>query len=112
MAAPIRHFTEYAGLRPSIFAKTVPGNPAVIRLIFIKGVCPILKLLSSYIFDIFLLLSSLEAFSYLQYLALCMCRFQCLIKIGEDIIDVFQSHGYANRIGFNAGLFLFGWGQL
>ena len=32
IAAPIRHFTEYAGLRPSIFASTVAFAPFVRRL--------------------------------------------------------------------------------
>jgi hypothetical protein len=57
--APIRHFTEYEGLRPSIFANTIPGNPAVIRLMRTSGVRPMLKLLSSNIFPMSILLLSL-----------------------------------------------------
>src|ERR1035441_9886051 len=45
--APIRHFTEYAGLRPSILASTVALPPSVTRLRRTSGVQPMLKELSS-----------------------------------------------------------------
>ena len=41
MAAPIRHFTLYAGLRPSILARIVAPSPWVSRLIRMSGVWPI-----------------------------------------------------------------------
>src|SRR5260370_37747818 len=47
--APIRHFTEYAGLRPSIFASTVAGAPFVMRFRRTSGVRPMLRELSAYI---------------------------------------------------------------
>ena len=40
MAAPIRHLTEYDGLRPSTLASTVAPEPPVIRFSFTNGVCP------------------------------------------------------------------------
>lgn len=46
MAAPIRHFTEKVGLRPSILASTVTGAPAQIRLIRTSGVRPMVYELS------------------------------------------------------------------
>jgi hypothetical protein len=39
--APTRHFTEYAGFRPSIFASTVAFAPSVTRFNRTNGVCPI-----------------------------------------------------------------------
>src|ERR1017187_8935627 len=45
--APIRHFTEYAGLRPSILASTTALPPSVTRLRRTSGVEPMLKELSS-----------------------------------------------------------------
>src|SRR5580692_4721495 len=47
MAAPMRHFTEYAGLRPSIFPSTRALAPSVTRLRRTSGVRPILSELSS-----------------------------------------------------------------
>src|SRR5271157_2985348 len=52
IAAPIRHFTEYAGFLPSILASTVAFAPSVTRLSLIRGVLPMLKELSAYTFDI------------------------------------------------------------
>src|ERR1019366_8897550 len=49
--APIRHFTEYAGLRPSILASTVALPPSVTRLRRTRGVAPMLKELSSKTFN-------------------------------------------------------------
>src|ERR1039458_5302328 len=37
MDAPIRHFTEYAGLRPSILASTVAPEPSTIRFSLMSG---------------------------------------------------------------------------
>jgi len=45
----MRHFTEYAGLRPSIFASSVAGAPFTIRFNRTSGVRPMLKELSAYI---------------------------------------------------------------
>src|SRR5579863_1058817 len=50
IAAPIRHFTEYAGFLPSIFASTVALAPSVMRLSLMRGVLPILNELSAYTF--------------------------------------------------------------
>src|SRR4029453_18429442 len=47
IAAPRRHFTEYAGLRPSIFASTVAFAPSMTRLRRTSGVRPIDSELSS-----------------------------------------------------------------
>src|ERR1039457_2421459 len=47
MDAPIRHFTEYAGLRPSILASTVAPEPSTIRFSLMSGVFPILNVLSA-----------------------------------------------------------------
>src|SRR5260370_10051612 len=44
--APMRSFTEYAGLRPSIFARMVARAPSVTRLSFTSGVRPMLSELS------------------------------------------------------------------
>src|SRR5580693_6814566 len=44
--APMRHFTEYAGLRPSTLARIVTGSPAVTRFRRTRGVRPMLKELS------------------------------------------------------------------
>ena len=41
IAAPIRHLTEYAGLRPSILPSTVAGAPSITRLSRTSGVRPI-----------------------------------------------------------------------
>ena len=46
MDAPMRHFTEYAGLRPSILASMVTGGPPVTRFSLTSGVRPMLKELS------------------------------------------------------------------
>src|SRR5258708_2326571 len=46
MAAPMRHFTEYAGLRPSILAMTLACAPSVTRLRRTSGVRPMLNELS------------------------------------------------------------------
>ena len=46
IAAPMRHFTEYAGLRPSIFASSVTGSPPVTRFSRTSGVRPMLNELS------------------------------------------------------------------
>jgi hypothetical protein len=46
IAAPMRHLTEYAGLRPSILARTVAGAPSITRLSRTSGVRPIDWLLS------------------------------------------------------------------
>ena len=43
MAAPMRHFTEYAGLRPSILASTRALAPSVTRLRRTSGVRPMLQ---------------------------------------------------------------------
>ena len=43
--APMRHFTELAGLRDSIFAKILPSD---MRWIFTSGVLPMERLLSLY----------------------------------------------------------------
>src|SRR5580692_7585621 len=51
MAAPMRHFTEYAGLRPSIFAMTLACAPSVTRLRRISGVRPMLNELSGKIMN-------------------------------------------------------------
>src|SRR5579862_9294425 len=51
-AAPMRHFTEYAGLRPSIFASTVAGAPSSTRFKRTSGVWPIERELSAYQLDI------------------------------------------------------------
>src|SRR5258708_26171950 len=45
--APMRHFTEYAGLRPSILASIVTGAPPVTRFNFTSGVRPMLSELSA-----------------------------------------------------------------
>src|SRR5713101_9648514 len=45
--APMRHFTEYAGLRPSILASIVTGAPPVTRFNFTRGVRPMLSELSA-----------------------------------------------------------------
>jgi hypothetical protein len=50
IAAPMRHFTEYAGFLPSILANTVALAPSVTRFNLIRGVFPILKELSAYTF--------------------------------------------------------------
>ena len=47
IAAPMRHLTEYAGLRPSIFASTVACAPLVRLLMRTSGVRPIDAALSS-----------------------------------------------------------------
>jgi hypothetical protein len=47
MADPIRHLTEYAGLRPSILARMIAPLAASKRLIRTKGVCPMDLVLSS-----------------------------------------------------------------
>src|SRR5271165_7083958 len=47
IAAPMRHFTEYAGFLPSIFASTVALAPSVTRFSLIRGVLPILSELSA-----------------------------------------------------------------
>jgi len=47
MDAPTRHLTEYAGLRPSIFASTVARAPWVTLLSRTSGVRPMLRELSS-----------------------------------------------------------------
>ena len=47
MAAPMRHFTEKAGLRPSILASTRAPHPWVTRLSCTKGVLPMVRLLSA-----------------------------------------------------------------
>ncbi len=44
--APIRHFTEYPGFRPSILASTVACAPPTTRFSFTSGVRPILNELS------------------------------------------------------------------
>ena len=44
--APMRHLTEYAGLRPSTFASTVAGAPSVMRFTLTSGVRPMLSELS------------------------------------------------------------------
>jgi hypothetical protein len=41
IAAPMRHLTEYDGLRPSILANTVALAPSVMRFNFTSGVPPI-----------------------------------------------------------------------
>jgi hypothetical protein len=41
IAAPMRYFTEYPGLRPSILARTVAFAPTVIRFNLTSGVPPI-----------------------------------------------------------------------
>ena len=46
MAAPMRHFTEYAGLRPSILASTRATQPSLMRLSWTRGVRPMVRLLS------------------------------------------------------------------
>ena len=50
--APIRHLTEYEGLRPSIFARIVALSPWAILLILTNGVLPIDNALSSKYFVI------------------------------------------------------------
>ena len=47
IAAPMRHFTEYAGLRPSILASTVALAPSVTRFRRTSGVRPMDRELSS-----------------------------------------------------------------
>jgi hypothetical protein len=47
MAAPMRHFTEYAGFRPSIFARIVAGAPSWMRFSRTSGVRPMDSALSS-----------------------------------------------------------------
>src|ERR1700675_2277209 len=54
MAAPMRHFTEYAGLRPSILAMTLACAPSVTRLRRTSGVRPMLNELSGKIMFYFL----------------------------------------------------------
>src|SRR5689334_12793936 len=46
MDAPIRHFTENAGLRASILASMVTGAPSITRFSFTSGVLPMLRELS------------------------------------------------------------------
>src|SRR5580658_6415559 len=53
MEDPIRHFTEYAGLRPSTLPRIVTDAPSVTRLSLTRGVRPMLYELSSkYISDL------------------------------------------------------------
>src|SRR5215471_10804592 len=44
--APMRHLTLYAGLRPSILARTVAPSPLAKRLILMRGVRPMESALS------------------------------------------------------------------
>src|SRR6202012_4715624 len=44
--APMRHFTEYAGLRPSTLPSIVTGAPSVTRFSLTSGVRPMLRELS------------------------------------------------------------------
>ncbi len=46
MEAPMRHFTEYAGLRPSTLARIVAFDPPVTRFSRTSGVWPMLSELS------------------------------------------------------------------
>src|SRR5512147_2353216 len=46
-AAPMRHLTEYAGLRPSILARTKASEPLTKRFSLTSGVLPIDSALSS-----------------------------------------------------------------
>ena len=46
IAAPMRHFTEYDGFRPSTFPSTVPPTPFAIRFSRTSGVRPIESALS------------------------------------------------------------------
>ena len=45
--APMRHLTEYAGFRPSIFARIVGPGPGITRRTRTSGVCPMERELSS-----------------------------------------------------------------
>src|SRR5207253_10599858 len=47
MDAPMRHFTEYAGLRPSTLTRTVAAAPPVTRFSLTRGVRPMLSELSA-----------------------------------------------------------------
>ena len=47
IAAPMRHFTENAGLRASILAMTFAPQPSVMRRMRTSGVRPMLRELSS-----------------------------------------------------------------
>src|SRR4030042_3652237 len=61
--APIRHLTEYEGLRPSIFARIVALSPLAILLILTNGVLPIDNALSSkYLVIVFSFLMFLDGF--------------------------------------------------
>src|ERR1035437_9459488 len=50
--APMRHFTEYAGFRPSILAQTVARELPTTWFNFTSGVLPILRELSSNLIEV------------------------------------------------------------
>src|ERR1039457_4867001 len=80
MDAPIRHFTEYAGFRPSILARTVALAPPVIRFKRTSGVLPMLSVLS------------------VKSKVVLLDLTERLIEIGDQILYIFEPDRNTNEV--------------